>query len=133
MSNLATTSTTTAPADFDAYWANVMDELAALPAAPEVTTNAIRSSELSTVYDLYLSSIGTYRIYAFYSIPKGPGPFPVLYDTGGYGSVVHVGSYEERQRYVTVALRHRGRRLADKPFAAAYPGLLTAGIESPES
>jgi len=34
---------------------------------------------------------------------------------------------------VTVALRHRGRRLADKPFAAAYPGLLTTGIESPES
>jgi cephalosporin-C deacetylase-like acetyl esterase len=47
--------------------------------------------------------------------------------------VVHISSYEERQKYVTVALRHRGRRLADRPFAAAYPGLLTTGIESPES
>lgn len=122
-----------APADFDQYWAKAMGELAALPAAPELTVNAIRSGETSTVYDLYLTSIGPYRIYAFYSIPKGKGPFPVLYYTGGYGSVVHIGSFEERQRYVTVALRHRGRRLADKPFAATYPGLLTTGIESPES
>jgi cephalosporin-C deacetylase len=129
MSNLVTS----APADFDGYWAGVLDELAALPAAPELTVNAIRSSESSTVYDLYLTSIGPYRIYAFYSIPKGDGPFPVLYYTGGYGSVVHIGSFEERQKYVTVALRHRGRRLADKPFAAAYPGLLTTGIESPQS
>lgn len=129
MSNL----TKPAPADFDAYWAKVMGELDALPPAPELTVNAIRSSESSTVYDLYLTSVGPYRTYAFYSIPKGEGPFPVIYYTGGYGSVVHIGSYEERQRYVTVALRHRGRRLADKPFAAAYPGLLTTGIDSPES
>jgi cephalosporin-C deacetylase-like acetyl esterase len=122
-----------APSNFDAYWAKAMDELAALPAAPELTVNAIRSNESSTVYDLYLTSIGPYRIYAFYSIPKDEGPFPVIYHTGGYGSVVHIGSVEERQRYVTVSLRHRGRRLADKPFAASYPGLLTTGIESPES
>ena len=129
MSNL----TKPAPADFDAYWAKVMGELDALPPAPELTVNAIRSSESSTVYDLYLTSVGPYRTYAFYSIPKGEGPFPVIYHTGGYGSVVHIGSYEERQKYVTVALRHRGRRLADKPFAASYPGLLTTGINSPES
>jgi cephalosporin-C deacetylase-like acetyl esterase len=122
-----------APADFDLYWQGVMGELATLPAAPELTRNPIRSGELSTVYDLYLTSIGPYRIYAFYSIPKGDGPFPVIVHTGGYGSVVHIGSFEERQRYVTVALRHRGRRLADKPFAASYPGLLTTGIESPQS
>jgi cephalosporin-C deacetylase-like acetyl esterase len=57
----------------------------------------------------------------------------VVVHTGGYGSVVHIGSVEERQNYVTVALRHRGRRLADTPFAASYPGLLTTGIESPQS
>jgi cephalosporin-C deacetylase-like acetyl esterase len=123
-----------APADFDAYWAKAMDELAALPPAPEVTVNPLRSGELSTVYDLYLTSIGPYRIYAFYSIPtQGDGPFPVIFHPGGYGSVVHIAPPEERQRYVTVALRHRGRRLADKPFAAAYPGLLTTGIDAPES
>ena len=121
-----------APADFDAYWASTMAELAALPPAPEVTVNPLRSGKLSTVYDLYLTSTGPYRIYAFFSIPKGYGPFPAIVHTGGYGSVVHIGSYEERQRYVTVALRHRGRRLADKPFAASYPGLLTTDIDDAE-
>jgi cephalosporin-C deacetylase-like acetyl esterase len=111
-----------------------MGELAALPAAPELTVNAIRTNETSTVYDLYLTSIGPYRIYAFFSIPKkGNGPFPAIVHTGGYGSVVHIASFEERQNYVTVALRTRGKRLADKPFAAAFPGLLTTGIDSPES
>jgi cephalosporin-C deacetylase len=123
-----------APADFDAYWAKVMDELAALPPAPEVTVNQIRSGELSTVYDLYLTSIGPYRIYAFFSIPtQGEGPFPAVIHTGGYGSVVHIAPPEERERYVTIALRVRGKRLADQPFAASFPGLLTTGIDSPES
>jgi cephalosporin-C deacetylase-like acetyl esterase len=118
---------------FDRYWADMTAELAALPPAAELTVNALRSNEHSTVYDLYLTSIGPYRIYGFFSVPNGTGPFPALVHTGGYGSVVHIASYEERQKYVTVALRHRGRRLADSPFAAAYPGLLTTGIESPES
>ncbi|HXF64747.1 MAG TPA: acetylxylan esterase [Caldilineaceae bacterium] len=121
----------TAPADFDAYWSGVMDELAALPPAPELTPNLLRSNEHADLYDLRLTSIGPYRIFAFYSIPKGDGPFPALVHTGGYGSVVHIAPYEERQRYVTLALRHRGRRLADQPFAAAYPGLLTTGVDNP--
>jgi cephalosporin-C deacetylase-like acetyl esterase len=121
------------PGDFEQYWTGVMDGLAALPAAPELTLNVLRSTDHSDLYDLRLTSIGPYRIFAFYSIPKGDGPFPVVYHTGGYGSVVHIAPYEERQRYVTVALRHRGRRLADQPFAAAYPGLLTTGIEHPAS
>ncbi len=121
------------PAQFDRFWSGVTAELAALPAAAELTVNALRSNEHSTVYDLYLTSVGPYRIYGFFSIPKGKGPFPALVHTGGYGSVVHIAAYEERQNYVTVALRHRGRRLADTPFAAAYPGLLTTGIDTPES
>lgn len=126
-------SPTPAPDDFTAYWSAVMAELDALPAAPELTPNPLRSNEYCDVYDLRLTSVGPYRFFGFYSIPKGTGPFPVNYHTGGYGSVVHIASHEERQQYVTVALRHRGQRLADQPFAAAYPGLLTSGIESPLS
>jgi len=123
----------TPPADFDAFWSGVLDELAALPPAPELTLNPLRSNEHADLYDLYLTSIGPYRIYAYYSVPKGNGPFPVIFHIGGYGSVVHIAPYEERQRYVTVALRHRGQRLADQPFAAAYPGLLTTGIDDPHT
>jgi cephalosporin-C deacetylase-like acetyl esterase len=126
-----TISPTAAPADLDNYWSEVMDELAALPPAPELTPNLLRSNEHADLFDLRLTSVGPYRVFAYYSIPKGNGPFPVVYHIGGYGSVVHIAPYEERQRYVTVALRHRGQRLADQPFAAAYPGLLTTGIDDP--
>ena len=39
--------------------------------------------------------------------------------------------YDDRERYATLTLMHRGQRLADQPFAASYPGLLTLGIDSP--
>lgn len=123
----------TAPAEFEAYWTATMAELADLPLAAELTPCALHSTDFATLYTLRLTSVGPYRIFAYYTVPKGSGPFPVVYHTPGYGSVLHIAPYEERQRYVTVALRHRGMRHADQPYAAAYPGLLTDGIESPAS
>lgn len=117
--------------DFEAYWSETMAELADLPLAAELTPSPLHSTDFATLYHLRLTSVGPYRIFAYYSIPKGPGPFPVVYHVPGYGSVLHIAPYEERQRYVTVALRHRGMRQSDQPYAAAYPGLLTDGIESP--
>jgi cephalosporin-C deacetylase len=120
------------PADFAAYWDGVMAELDALPVAAEITPVLLRSSPESTLYEARLTSIGPYRVLAHYSVPnRGNGPFPVVYHAPGYGSVVHIPPFAERTRYVTVALRHRGQRLSDQPFQAAYPGLLTTGIESP--
>ena len=124
---------TPAPADLDEYWSAVMDELAALPIAAELTANPLRSTEFAKLYDLKLTSVGPYRIHAFFSIPNGDGPFPALLLTGGYGSVVHIATFEERQQYVTVSLRVRGKRLSDAPYAAAFPGMLTDGIADPMS
>lgn len=123
---------TAKPIDFDHYWQGVNAELAALPVAPELTPLPIRTTDFGTVYRLHLTSLGAYRIFAYYCVPQGDGPFPVLYQLPNYGSVVHVPPYEERQQYVSVALCHRGQRLSDQPFAAAYPGLLTTGINSPQ-
>lgn len=125
------TATTTAPADFDTYWSTAMDELDALPPAPELTVMPLRSTDFGTVYDLRLTSIGPYRFFAYYCVPNGDGPFPALVHTPNYGSVVHIPPYEERQRYAVLSLCHRGQRLSDQPFAAAYPGLLTEGIDTP--
>lgn len=120
------------PADFDAYWSAVEGELAALPVAAELTHLPLQSNEHSTVYAARFTGIGPYRLYAWFSIPTGgDGPFPTVYQLPGYGSVVHVPPYELRQRYAVLALRHRGQRLSDQPYAAAYPGLLTDGIDDP--
>ena len=119
------------PADFDAYWDAVDRELDRYPAAPEVDILPPRSGEFSTVYAVRLTSVGPYRIFGYYSVPAGDGPFPGLLLTPRYGSVNHVPHLDDRQRYAVLVLMHRGQRLADQPFAAAYPGLLTLGIDDP--
>jgi cephalosporin-C deacetylase-like acetyl esterase len=117
------------PADFDAYWNAVDQELAKYPAEPTLERLALPSDEYSTVYALRLTSTGPYRIFGYLSVPPGHGPFPGLLLAPHYGSVNHLPHLDDRQRYVTLVLMHRGQRLADQPFAAKYPGLLTLGID----
>jgi cephalosporin-C deacetylase len=122
------------PENFDAYWRTVLDELAVLPMAAELTELPIRSNEHGAVYALKLTSLGAYRIFAYYCVPHSmgkEGPFPCGVHLPRYGSVNHIPPYEERQHYVSVQLCHRGQRLADSPYAAAYPGLLTDGRDDP--
>ena len=118
---------------FDAYWTALDEELESLPAAPELEPLPLRTTDFAMVYTVKLTSIGPYRMFGYLSVPRSGGPFPALLETPRYGSVNHVPAYELRQRYVVLTLMHRGQRLADQPFAAAYPGLLTLGIEDPVS
>ncbi len=118
---------------FDSYWAAVDSELAHYPAAPELEVLPLRSTAFATVYALRLTSIGPYRIFGYYSVPHGDGPFPGLLITPRYGSVNHLPHYDDRRRYAALVLMHRGQRLADQPFQASYPGLLTMGIDHPSS
>ena len=121
----------TRPEDFEAYWNAIDQDLARYPAAPALERLALPSDEFSTVYALRLTSAGPYRIFGYLSVPPGDGPFPGLLVAPHYGSVNHLPHLDDRQRYVTLVLMHRGQRLADQPFAATYPGLLTLGIEDP--
>lgn len=119
------------PEDFNAYWEEVDARLAATPANPELTHSPLRSNEHCDAYELRITSSGPYRIFGYFSVPKGDGPFPALLLTPGYGSVKAVPDYNDRKRYVTLQIIHRGQRLADKPWAATYPGLLTERIDEP--
>jgi cephalosporin-C deacetylase len=125
-------TTTEKPADFSDYWNGIDQELERYEARPLLEPMPRHSNEYCTVYSLRLTSIGPYRLFGYYSVPHGDGPFPAMYNTPKYGSVNHVPDYNDRKRYVCLTLMHRGQRLADQPFAAKYPGLLTLGIESPE-
>ena len=121
------------PQGFDQYWNKVEDELAAIQPAAEKIELHLRTTPEAIVYGLKLTSLGNYRIFAYFCIPSGKGPFPVIYRLPNYGSVVHIPPFEERCKYISVALCHRGQRLSDQPFAAKYPGLLTSGIDSKEN
>ncbi len=123
------------PQDFNDYWQTALAELAALPAAPEVEEIPLRATDFATAYGVRLTSIGPYRIYAYLSIPRGNGPFPARYFLPRYGSVVDLvpqgTANGQRREYVTFSIGVRGQRLADQPYAASFPGLLTDGIGDP--
>lgn len=118
-------------AEFDGYWSAVDEELARYPAASELAPLPLRSTDFATVYALRITSSGPYRIFGYWSVPLGDGPFPGLLVTPRYGSVNHLPHYDDRRRYAVLVLMHRGQRLADAPFQAAFPGLLTLGIDDP--
>ena len=122
---------------FDAYWRALLAELDATPAEPEIEAIPLRETDFATMSGVRLTSVGPYRLFGYMSVPKGDGPFPAIYWPPRYASVPEMipqGTANAiRGRFVTFSLAGRGQRNSDKPFAAMFPGLLTEGIESPET
>lgn len=118
--------------DIMPWWDRIDDELASLDPAPELVHDPLRSNELFDMYRVRMTSLDRYVIAAWLNIPKGDGPFPAILYTPQHMSVVTPAPYEFRTRAITMNVISRGQRGADKPYAAAYPGHLTLGIEDPD-
>ena len=114
---------------FDSYWQEVSDEVTTLSDSPvKLEEIPLHTNEVSTTYSAKFFGTGSYPLFAYLTVPRGKGPFPALLQVPGYGSVVGVPAYERRARYVILSLCHRGQRLSDTLYSAAYPGLLTEGL-----
>ena len=122
------------PEGFDSYWQSVDEEVLNLRGSPvEVEHLPLRDNEVSTAYGLRFSGIGGYPLFAFLTVPRDHELCPAVLQAPAYGSVVGVPAYERRARYVVLALCHRGQRLSDSLYSAAYPGLLTDGLPDPST
>ncbi len=117
------------PDGFSSYWQTVLDDVEALrDGAVDIEDLPIRSNETSIAHTARFEGIGGYPLFAYFTVPRGEGPFPALFQTPGYGSVVGVPAYRRRSRFAVMALCHRGQRLSDSGYSSAYPGLLTDGL-----
>ena len=125
------------PTDFDEFWTSALNRLSKIPASPERDSNHMHSTDYADMFDIHLTSVGPYRIFAYLSIPHGTGPFPARYYLPNYGSVVEPipqgSANAQREQYVTFSVGVRGQRKADQPFSASFPGLLTTCIEDPST
>ena len=111
------------------YWsARVGAALNAAKGDVSIEDLPIRTNETSNAYSVRFNGVGDYPLYAYLHVPKSDGPHVPLFQAPGYGSVVGVPPYERRAAYVVLALCHRGQRLSNSQYSAAYPGLLTDGL-----
>ena len=130
-------SNTSRPEDFDAYWQQVCHELEVTPIAAEEEHLPIRSTEYCECYTVRFTGIGPYRLFGYLSIPHGDGPFPTLLLGPAYRSVADPlpqgDANEKRGRFLVFSTAGRGQRNADKPYAGLFPGMMTEGIDAPET
>ncbi len=116
------------------YWsARVKAAVNAAKGDVSIEDLPIRTNETSNAYSVRFNGVGDYPLYAYLHIPKSEGPHVPLFQAPGYGSVVGVPPYERRAAYVVLALCHRGQRLSNSRYNAAYPGLLTDGLPSADT
>ena len=125
------TSTTS---KFDSYWEPVKNAILALSDRPiTIKESSMRTNEFSTVFLVNFEGIGCYPLMGYLTVPKGNGPWPAIFQSPGYASVVPIPGNERRKQYVVFSAPHRGKRLSDSLYSAEYPGLLTDGLADPIS
>lgn len=117
----------------ESFWASLEARLATSPLGLRLERDEFYSQPEWDVYRMHYHSLGGYRLFAWLSVPKGPGPFPALVRMPDYGSVHDLIYTPLRHHAMIMNATHRGQRHSDSSFQAHYPGLLTEGIGEPGS
>lgn len=100
------------PEDFDAYWAEALEELAGVDPQPELRRNDDLKSGSCESFDLWFTGVGGARIYAKYQRPEGRNNCPAVLFFHGYSA--NSGDWSERLGYTaegfcTAAMDCRGQ------------------------
>ena len=125
--------TTSAPLSPAAFWEQTEAQLSESPPDVTLERDAFYSQPEWDVYRMRYHSSGGHRLFAWLSVPHGDGPFPALIRMPDYASVHDIIYTGLRHRAVVLNPTYRGQRNSDDLVRASYPGLLTEGIDSPQS
>ncbi len=124
---------TTNPSTSAAFWEQTEAQLAETPPNITLERDAFYSQPEWDVFRMHYNSSGGHRLFAWFSVPHGDGPFPALVRMPDYASVHDIIYTSLRHRAVVMNPTYRGQRNSDATVRAAYPGFLTEGIESSET
>ena len=114
-------------------WQRLEADLSKTPLDTEVKRSPFYSESEWDISEVRYNSAGGFRLFAWMSVPSGDGPFPAVVFMPDYGSAVEFPYTPLRQEAIVINASHRGQRHNDSQFQAAYPGLLTQGIERLDS
>lgn len=116
-----------------AFWERTEAQLAEIPPDITLERDAFYSQPEWDVYRMHYNSSGGHRLFEWFSMPHGEGPFPALIRMPDYASVHDIIYTSLRHRAVVMNATYRGQRNSDAMVRAAYPGFLTEGIEGSET
>ena len=117
----------------DRFWQETEAALAEFPVDVRLDRDDFSSQADWDIYQMRYTTADGFRLFAWLSVPKGRGPFPAIIRMPDYGSVHDIVYTSLRERAVVMNPTFRGQRRSDQVFQAQFPGLLTEGIEAPES
>jgi cephalosporin-C deacetylase len=117
------------PKDFDSFWRAVEAQLEALPLAPVLTPDPLRSTADVEVFQTAYASLDDVRIAGWYCRPRGAaGPLPAILTFPGYQSEPTIPKDLARKGFVALAVAVRGKLRSNRQFNPGYPGLMTHNI-----
>ena len=117
------------PADFDAFWAGVLEQAAAVPLEAELVPDPLRSSEDVEVFEVYYSSLDHLRIAAWYCRPaRRKERSPAVIFLPGYQMDPPIPKEWARRGYCALSMAPRGKLRSLGRFNPGYPNLLTHNI-----
>jgi cephalosporin-C deacetylase len=117
------------PDDFDAFWADVLRQAAAVPLAPEIVPDPLRSSEDIETFQVFYTSLERVRIAAWYCRPaRRAERMPAILLSPGYQMDPPIPKEWARKGYVALSVAPRGKLRSLGQFNPGYPNLLTHNI-----
>lgn len=117
------------PLDFDRFWDGVQRQAEAVPLAPEVIPDPLRSSADIEVFQVFYTSLDHVRIAAWYCRPtRRPERAPAILFLPGYQMDPPIPKEWARKGYVALSVAPRGKLRSNRQFNPGYPNLLTYNI-----
>jgi cephalosporin-C deacetylase len=122
-------SKVTKPEDFDAFWQGVLGQVEAVPLAPEIIPDPLRTSEDIEVFQVFYNSLDQVRVAGWYCRPsRRTERAPAILFTPGYQMDPPIPKEWARKGYIALSVAPRGKLRSTRQFNPGYPNLLTYNI-----
>jgi cephalosporin-C deacetylase len=122
-------SMVTKPTDFEVFWQEVWRQAEAMPLAPELVPDPLRTSADIEVFQVCYDSLDQVRIAAWYCRPSRRAErSPAILFLPGYQMDPPIPKEWARKGYLALSVAPRGKLRSMRQFNPGYPNLLTYNI-----
>jgi cephalosporin-C deacetylase len=122
-------TTVVKPPDFDAFWAEVLAQVAQIPLNATLTPAPVRSTAEVEVFEVHYDSLDKVRVAGWYCLPRQRSkPLPAMVFYPGYISEPTLPKGHAARGYAAFGAAPRGKLRSNRQYNPGYPGLLTHNI-----